>query len=205
MLFCYNPATAAKDRQVRQRLLERLAKISGGKEKFATKNLIKNDGTSRFLDFFDNKEIARISHRKIANAERWDGIHGYVTNSDKPALEVIANYRRLWEIEEAFRINKHDLKMRPIYHHKPERIVAHLDICFIVYALARQLMARYQLQQGKRISFREIHDALSATEASHIIHIATKKRYFLPSASSPLVQRLYRIVGLKYSNVPGKI
>jgi hypothetical protein len=48
----------------------------------------------------------------------WDGLHGIVTNApeDQTAEELLNLYRGLWQIEEAFRLQKHDLKPRPIYH-----------------------------------------------------------------------------------------
>ncbi len=100
---------------------------------------------------------------KADNDAAWDGLSGYITNSTKPAGEVIADYKRLWEIEDAFRLCKHDLKMRPIFHRKGDRIKAHLDICFITYTLGRQLMYRYRLQQGERASYDVLHEALAET------------------------------------------
>ena len=102
--------------------------------------------------------MASIDPVKIASAVAWDGISGHITNLKVPAAEMVVNYRRLWEIEESFRLTKYDLKIRPIYHYKSHRIKTHLDICFIVYALAKQLMYSYKVQQGK--SFRALHEAL---------------------------------------------
>ena len=48
---------------------------------------------------------------KADNDAAWDGISGYITNSTKPVGEVIADYKRLWEIEDAFRLCKHDLEL----------------------------------------------------------------------------------------------
>ena len=50
----------------------------------------------------------------------------------------------LWQIEAHFRILKHDLKIRPIYHFTPRRIEAHIAICFAAFGLLRLLMFRLQ-------------------------------------------------------------
>jgi transposase len=42
----------------------------------------------------------------------------------------------LWRIEKAFRMSKHDLAARPIYHHKRESIEAHLNIVFAALAVS---------------------------------------------------------------------
>ena len=78
---------------------------------------------------------AKMRWDKADNDAAWDGLSGYITNSKKPGGEVTGDYRRLGEIEDTFRLCKHDLKMRPIFHRKGDRIKAHLDICFITYTL----------------------------------------------------------------------
>jgi len=48
---------------------------------------------------------------------------------------VIASYARLLNIEKSFRMSKHDLQARPIYHHKRELIEAHLNVVFAALAI----------------------------------------------------------------------
>ncbi|SUA32761.1 transposase IS4 family protein [Mycolicibacterium smegmatis] len=63
------------------------------------------------------------------------GWKGYTTNLvGQPASFVIDAYHQLWHIEKAFRMSKHDLQARPIYHHLRESIEAHLSI--VVAAMA---------------------------------------------------------------------
>jgi len=50
---------------------------------------------------------------------------------------VIDAYHRLFNIEKSFRMSKHDLRARPIYHHKRESIEAHLTIVFAALAVTR--------------------------------------------------------------------
>ena len=50
---------------------------------------------------------------------------------------VIGAYHRLYQIEASFRMSKHDLAARPIYHHKRESIEAHLSIVFAALAVGR--------------------------------------------------------------------
>lgn len=175
VVISYNPVMAAKDRKDRQRLLDRLEKL------------------------------AKVDAGNVAADAAWDGISGYITNSKRPAGEIIATYHRLWEIEASFRLTKHDLKVRPIYHYRSSRIRPHLDICFIAYALACQLRYRYKLQKGGAQSFRALHAALAEAEFSLLRHTKTKELYALPSSLSPLAKKLYRIVGLRPSTAPYKI
>jgi transposase len=55
---------------------------------------------------------------------------------------VIGAYHQLWHIERSFRMSKHDLRARPIYHHKRESIDAHLTIVFAALAVTRHIEDR---------------------------------------------------------------
>ena len=55
---------------------------------------------------------------------------------------VIDAYHRLFQIEASFRMSKHDLAARPIYHHKRESIEAHLSIVFAALAVGRLIEER---------------------------------------------------------------
>ncbi len=68
------------------------------------------------------------------------GWKGYTTNLvGQPAEFVIDAYHRLWHIEKAFRMSKHDLQARPIYHHTRESIDAHLTIVFAALAVSHYI------------------------------------------------------------------
>ncbi len=73
-----------------------------------------------------------------AKARGLAGLKGYTTNLTDPTPEfVIGAYHQLWRIEKSFRMSKHDLRARPIYHHKRESIQAHLTIVFAALAITR--------------------------------------------------------------------
>ena len=44
-------------------------------------------------------------------------------------------YVQLTEAEAAFRIEKSDLRIRPIWHQKEERVLSHILVCFLAYVL----------------------------------------------------------------------
>jgi Transposase DDE domain len=79
-----------------------------------------------------------------AKARTLAGLKGYVTNlaacpdgTPVTAEFVIEAYHRLIEIEKSFRMSKHDLQARPIYHRKRDPIEAHLTIVFAALAVSR--------------------------------------------------------------------
>ncbi len=79
-----------------------------------------------------------------AKARELAGLKGYVTNlqacpdgTPVTAEFVIDAYHRLFQIEKSFRMSKHDLQARPIYHHQRDSIEAHLTIVFAALAVSR--------------------------------------------------------------------
>jgi hypothetical protein len=79
-----------------------------------------------------------------AKARALAGWKGYITNlatcpdgTPVTAEFVIGAYHRLFAIEASFRMSKHDLAARPIYHHKRESIEAHLIVVFAALAVSR--------------------------------------------------------------------
>jgi transposase len=48
-------------------------------------------------------------------------------------------YIQLTEAEAAFRIHKSDLSLRPIWHQKQDRVLAHILVCFLAYVLWKML------------------------------------------------------------------
>jgi len=78
-----------------------------------------------------------------AKARALAGFKAYITNIEDPSPEfVIGAYHQLWHIEKSFRMSKHDLRARPIYHHKRESIEAHLNIVFAALAITRFIEER---------------------------------------------------------------
>ena len=127
---------AAKDRHNREKGLARLQKrVRTGK---LTKESINNRGYNKYLKLEGEVNVS-IDLAKYEADAAWDGIKGYVTNTKLKAGEVIDRYGDLWYIERAFRFNKFDLAVRPIYHRLRNRIEGHICICFTAYTILLEL------------------------------------------------------------------
>lgn len=127
---------ARKDAHNRKRGLARLEKkVAKGK---LTKQHINNRGYNKYLKMEGEVTIS-IDMAKYEADAAWDGIKGYVTNTSLPKEDVIGNYGNLWFIERAFRMNKFDLAVRPIYHRLRNRIEGHICICFTAYTIMLEL------------------------------------------------------------------
>lgn len=140
-----------------------------------------------------------IDNKKVARDEIWDGMHGVITNiKDKPANEIISKYRNLWHIEEAFRINKHNLKMRPIYHWSAKRIHAHIAICYMAFAVLKLIQYKVSLTQP-RYSIINILETMLSVQSSIHVHKKTKDKYKIPGNMSHEASALYKAFGVHRS------
>lgn len=82
--------------------------------------------------------------------------------------ELWKTYIQLSEAEAAFRIQKSDLCVRPIWHHKQDRIKAHILICFLAYVLWKTLQ-QWQSRAGLGDSPRTILTELSRIHAADVV------------------------------------
>jgi len=64
---------------------------------------------------------------------------------DWSSEELWKAYIQLTEAEAAFRIHKSDLRIRPIWHQREDRVLAHILVCFLAYVLWKTL---HQLVQA---------------------------------------------------------
>ncbi|WP_423129995.1 IS1634 family transposase [Gaoshiqia sp. Z1-71] len=168
---------AAKDAHNRKRGLDRLTKrMNSGK---LTKSNINNKGYNKYLKM-EGEIIISIDLEKFHADAAWDGIKAYLTNTALPAKKVIANYRNLWFIERAFRMNKTDLRVRPVFHRLYNRIEAHICICFTAYTIMLELE---RLLKAKKSS-------LSLKRAQEITHNMYQIVYQLPHSKDTKTQIL---------------
>lgn len=187
IISTYSEKRAQKDQKDRERLIQKLAKkLKTCKD---AKRLINNKGYLKYTEIA-GKSTAKIDEEKILRDAQWDGLHGVITNKPVVGCEIYEEYRRLWVIEESFRINKHNLKMRPIYHFTPNRIQAHILICYMVFTLIRHL--QFQLKKiSQPMSAFRIIDALRDVQASIMRDVVKGTRYKMLSRLTEDAEILY--------------
>lgn len=95
---------------------------------------------NRFLSVTGSEQT--LNDKLVASAKTRVGIKGYVTNLTEAPEVIIDAYHQLFNVERSFRISKSDLKARPIYHQKREKIESHLTIVFAALAVSRHVQER---------------------------------------------------------------
>jgi transposase len=147
LVVSYKKSRAINDLKNRNKGLEKLeTKVKTGN---LTKQHINNKGYNKYLEI-DGKAKVSINKEKYKEDAQWDGLKGYLTNTNLSKEEVIEKYHQLWSIERTFRISKNDLEIRPIYHHLKRRIEAHIAIAFAACKIYKELERQLEtMKTGK--------------------------------------------------------
>lgn len=136
MILGYSLQRAKKDAFNREKGIKRLEKEF--RNGCLSKDKINKRGYNKFLDISDNIHVS-INQEKIYEDIEWDGLKGYITNTNLSAIDVYQQYSELWQVDRAFRVTKGVLELRPMFHFTRKRIEAHVCICFIAYKVYKEL------------------------------------------------------------------
>ena len=146
LLVGYTEDRARKDAYNRDKGIRRLEKAY--KRGTLTKDNINKRGYNKFLKMEGDVKVS-INYDKLLEDARWDGLKGYLTNTDIPSEEVYAAYHNLWNVERAFRISKSKIEIRPMFHFTRRRIEAHVCICFVALKVYKELERLLKLSEIK--------------------------------------------------------
>ena len=136
LLVGYTDNRARKDSYNREKGVRRLEKAYRNGR--LSKENINRRGYNKFLEMTNKVEVS-INYGKIEKDAAWDGLKGYLTNTELPAEQIYTAYHNLWTVELAFRIAKSKLEVRPMFHFTRKRIEAHICICFVALKVYKEL------------------------------------------------------------------
>jgi transposase len=97
---------------------------------------------------------------------------------DWDAAQLWQAYIQLTEAEAAFRVQKGDLRIRPVWHQKEERVKAHILVCFLAYVLWKMLG---QMCKGAGLGSepRKVLDEIAQIKAVDVV---------MPTKQGPLIR-----------------
>jgi hypothetical protein len=138
-----NPRQAKRDREVRTALIDRLEEAiehvnrSAKGHSKAVCALKSHRAFGRYVRELKNGQLA-VDRAKVKAEEKLDG--KYLISTTDPTLsaeDVALGYKQLLEVERAFRTMKSTLDLRPLHHRLPDRIKAHVLLCWLGLLLIR--------------------------------------------------------------------
>ncbi|MCX6071644.1 MAG: IS1634 family transposase [Chloroflexi bacterium] len=160
-ILCRSQDRAAKEKAMHERFERRieegLAKLEQAclRKKHRPVTIAKRLGqllgrNSRSAGGFETDVIAgpdgsaRLVWRRVETWRKWaelsEGCYLLRSNvSDWSAPDLWQAYMHLTDAEEAFKIHKNDLSIRPVWHQKEHRVDAHILVCFLAYVVWKTL------------------------------------------------------------------
>lgn len=143
-VLVYNPEQAKKDKATRERTLKKIEEAlsalgdqRGKAHKKAVCTLLAHRTMGRYVKQKKNGAL-KIDRARVRAEEHLDGKYLLSTSDDTLTPEEVAlGYKQLMEVERAFKTLKTTLELRPLYHHKDERIRSHVLLCFLSLLLVR--------------------------------------------------------------------
>lgn len=155
---------------------------------------IDNPSKNKKLKFTTSSgQKMELNQKLINKTQKLLGIKGYYTNLPESIADnktIMAQYRELYRIEQAFRISKNDLQVRPIFHYKEEPIKLHLLVCFIALVISKHI----ELKTDTSIkSF--IHECKKITDA-RLKNKITGKEIRMRASSTPKILKLLKKLDL---------
>jgi transposase len=224
-LYCHSEQKAKKEQAIRNRFHVRLEEAldhlhAGLSKKGTIKNyekILQKIGRLReknrrvamdyqidvIPDDKKNNAIAIQWQRQPASQQKDQNSGVYCLRTNLPdwsEQQLWETYIMLTEIEATFRSLKTELGLRPIYHHKEERVTGHLFISLLAYHLVHSL--RFQLkQQGIHLSWDSLRNIMSTqqritlkmpTDENKTIHLRTTTQ------AEVRHKKIYDALGIKY-------
>lgn len=90
--------------------------------------------------------------------------------------ELWQAYTQLTQVEEAFRIHKTELELRPVYHQTADRVRAHILVCFLAYVLWKTL-EQWSQRAGLGRSPRKLLDEFAQIRSADVVLPTTDGRF----------------------------
>ena len=157
--LCRNPHSAARETTTRNELIERTRKALDqlvARKKPAKAEalgaqvgkLLSQTKMGKYITWAvqDGRLEWSLNAAAVAAAQALDGCYVIKTTVSAEAMdknEVVARYKSLSQVEQAFRNMKSvSLEMRPVHHKKDDRIRAHVLLCMLAYHLQWHLVNR---------------------------------------------------------------
>jgi Transposase DDE domain len=142
-VVCFNPEEAERVRKHRAEVLRQLEAELATLRVPAdghSQRICELRATARYKPYLTETKGGGLAIDKaaIAAMERLDGKWVVTSNDDTLSAEDMAlGYKQLLRVEECWRTMKSGLEMRPVYHHSPARIRAHVRLCVLALLIER--------------------------------------------------------------------
>jgi hypothetical protein len=141
-VVCFNPQEAERQKHHRKQALDELraelpVMCCEGDEH--TKRMCQLRASERYGKYLTQRDgRLEIDPEKVAKYERLDGKFVVHSNDDSlTATDIALGYKQLQQVENAWRMLKSGIRLRPVFHWRAHRISAHVSLCMLALLLER--------------------------------------------------------------------
>jgi len=143
-VICHNPDAAARDAATRDRIVARLAERIAGSDTLSARKRAELAGQlktkpafARFLRTTPGG-LLRVDRAAVGRDANFDGKFLLRTSDESlTAADIAEGYKGLYEAERGWRDLKSTIDLRPVYHHREDRIRAHVQLQWLALLLLR--------------------------------------------------------------------
>jgi hypothetical protein len=175
-VICHNPEQADRDAQVRTNLIGHLAELIDGSDAWTAAkrsefvgSLKTKPGLRRYLRR-TKSGLLRIADAAATRESHLDG-KWLLRTSDVTLTpeDLAAAYKQLLAVERGWRDMKGALGLRPVFHHREDRIRAHVQLCWLALLLIRVVEnTTAETWRNIRHQLDRIHLVTLATSDGHV-------------------------------------
>ena len=170
-VVCHNPEQAQRDETVRGQLVAHLQSLIEGSDSWTERrrdefvgSLKTKPGLRRYLRR-TNGGLLRVDAAAMKRESHLDGKWLLRTSdSTLTAEDLAAAYKQLLQVERGWRDMKGALGLRPVFHHREDRIRAHVQLCWLALLLLRVV------ENATDDTWRNVRNEL---ERMHLVTLAT--------------------------------
>ncbi len=187
-VICHNPDAAARDAAVRDQIIARLTEPIAGSDTLSARRREELAGALRtkaaFYRFLRTTPsgLLRVDRAAVHADANFDGKFLLRTSDESlTAADIAQGYKGLYEAERGWRDLRSTIDLRPVYHHREDRIRAHVQLQWLALLLLRVA------ETAVGDTWRNIRDEL---ERIHLVTLATndgqvaQRSELTPSAQS---------------------
>jgi transposase len=171
-VICHNPDRARRDAEIRDQIVARLEAEIADTDRLPARERAELAGRlktkpafNRFLRATGAGKL-RIDRTAVRRDAHYDGKYLLRTPNQTLSPDDIAEiYKALYEAERGWRdLKTIQINLRPVFHHKDERIQAHVQLCWLALLILRVV------ELGVDDTWRNIRDEL---DRLHLVTFAT--------------------------------
>ncbi|MGM8366260.1 IS1634 family transposase [Virgibacillus sp. W0181] len=194
LVVTFSPKHKRYQSSIREKQIERAQTKVENPSHIEKKRANSSDRFIQSTHVTDDGEIARkkthtINAAMIDKEAKYDGFYGVCTNLESTPEEIVRINQRRWEVEESFRILKSEMRTRPVFLQKDERIKAHFLVCFLS-------LLTYRLVEKKIDESATCYEIIQALRDMRMLE-CTSEGYIPTYTRTDLTDKLHDVFGFR--------